>query len=272
MKLLIIILSGLLGWSQNAIGTGIESAENFSHDNGWTVSGSASAGEWQRVVPVNSHNGEPPSDYDLSEGGWCFVTGNLVGENLDGQTILTSPLLDTTVGDTLVYAYWLESSGLAPNDGIEVEYSTNGSQWESLAEYNTTSSGWRIDYFLIGSEIPSSDTLQLKVIATGEGFQNGSSNLVECGFDTVLICNGDDFDGDGLPDACENDIDNDGVYNDHDRCSYTSSVYEVSENGCPLGDFDFDNDVDLRDFAIFKQYMNGPTNMIEQKQKQKSKQ
>ena len=54
----------------------------------------------------------------------------------------------------------------------------------------------------------------------------------------------DDFDGDSLGDACDNDIDGDGEFNDSDRCENTPSdeTNDVNEEGCGPSQRDFDGD------------------------------
>ena len=70
-----------------------------------------------------------------------------------------------------------------------------------------------------------------------------------------------DFDGDGLGDACDPDIDNDGVLNDVDVCDFTPHPLPpgavLLPNGTLRGDLDGDCDVDLADYAILQQDFTG---------------
>jgi hypothetical protein len=58
-----------------------------------------------------------------------------------------------------------------------------------------------------------------------------------------------DFDGDGLADACDADMDDDGVPNDQDVCDDTPLGVLVDEEGRPVGDTTGDCNVDLMDFG-----------------------
>jgi len=73
-----------------------------------------------------------------------------------------------------------------------------------------------------------------------------------------------DFDGDGLGDACDADIDDDGVPNELDACNFTPPGAPIIDDpeSCLYGtlrfDADGDCDVDLQDFVLFELEMTGP--------------
>ncbi len=69
-----------------------------------------------------------------------------------------------------------------------------------------------------------------------------------------------DFDDDGIGDACDPDIDNDGVENEFDVCDFTALGAAVDEEGRSLGDIDQDCDTDLDDFGLFQRGFAGATN------------
>ena len=72
------------------------------------------------------------------------------------------------------------------------------------------------------------------------------------------------FDGDLLIDACDDDIDNDGVENGPDTCDFTPLGAPIIDDpaSCLYGtlreDLDGDCDVDLADYAIFAGKLTGP--------------
>lgn len=67
----------------------------------------------------------------------------------------------------------------------------------------------------------------------------------------------DDFDDDAIGDACDPDIDNDGIHNGPDVCDFTPLGATVQPDGTLRADVDSDCDVDLRDFAILQQELTG---------------
>lgn len=71
-------------------------------------------------------------------------------------------------------------------------------------------------------------------------------------------CEGDDFDGDGMADICDGDIDNDGVGNTIDPCDYTPLGVPVDSVGRPRADLDLDCLVTLRDYATVQLSLSGP--------------
>src|SRR5262249_1931470 len=82
-------------------------SDSFQLDQGWSVSGNAADGQWQRGVPVPSaicDRGAPGSDADAS--GACYLTDNdplNCNSDVDtGSTTLTSPPIDISPGGALV--------------------------------------------------------------------------------------------------------------------------------------------------------------------------
>lgn len=77
-------------------------------------------------------------------------------------------------------------------------------------------------------------------------------------YESSSNCAGDDFDGDGVPDACDPDIDEDGVANGIDVCGFTPLGTPVDVVGRPLMDLDGDCDTDLVDLQWFQLGFTGP--------------
>jgi len=165
-------------------------ADNAETDLGWTVSGTALDGQWDRGVPVNAGRGDPPSDYDGS--GQAYLTDNSAanGGNSDvdsGTTILTSPTLDISEPATISYAYWYAdvASGTAgPEDHLLVEYSPDdGANWFTIRTYSSPLPAWRTDEIEVGTETPTSATFRVRFTANDDDPQN----VIEAGMDAFAV-------------------------------------------------------------------------------------
>jgi choice-of-anchor B domain-containing protein len=107
--------------------------DDFAFNFGWTISGDASAGKWERAKPVgtmlNSIISNPFVDVNGDCSNRAYVTGNGGGfagdDDVDaGRTVLTSPLFDlTNYEDPLItYHRWFFNAGgnSTPNDSLIV--------------------------------------------------------------------------------------------------------------------------------------------------------
>lgn len=176
-------------------------ADNFQTNQGWSVSGPVSgrdSGQWERGVPNgDGDRGDPSSDSDGS--GACYLTGNGAG-NTDvdgGQTILTSPTLDTTgEGDAYIsYDRWYNNvAGASPNaDVFTVQISgNNGASWTTVEVVGPagagTAGGWISSTFRVADVITPSSTTRVRFIAD----DSGDGSVIEAGVDafdlTFLTC------------------------------------------------------------------------------------
>lgn len=170
--------------------TVVSFADDFEADLGWTVSGTALDGPWERAVPnVTCTRGNPNADFDGS--GACFVTDNSTANNCnsdvdDGTTILTSPVFDLSNGGTISFAYWhndISGGPLSPEDTLDVEVATDaaGTNWQLLRSYGTAAPIWRTDSIAVGVEVAASATLRIRFTSQDLGAQN----VVESGIDAV---------------------------------------------------------------------------------------
>lgn len=230
-------------------------ADNFETDQGWTVSGTASDGHWERGVPVNSNRGDPPSDYDGS--GQCYLTANRPGDSDvdNGWTILTSVPLDLSLGGTISYAWWLNdvlNGRLGVGDTFDVEVATDalGSDWQLLRRYGTAAPFWRTDTIVVGEEVAASPTLRVRFRVS----DIPPGNVVEGALDAVVVqavrCTPPlDSDGDGIPDVLDNCPD---VYNPDQSDGNGDGIGDAcsAPTYCP-GDMNCDTRVDFGDIGLF---------------------
>ena len=184
-----------------SVGIENQSLDSFDTDTGWTVSGNATDGQWQRAIPNNGDRGDPAVDAEDFGNGFCFVTdnGNTGGDdNTDvdgGSTILTSPILDAAPGQdeiaVLSYYRWYSNDfGASPfNDTFVVEISNNGgATWVNLETVGPTgpevSGGWfRKQFILDGDIIEPTNNMRIRFNAS----DLGDGSVIEAAVDGVAI-------------------------------------------------------------------------------------
>lgn len=139
--------------------TGLE--DIFELDLGWTRTGNATTGRWERGVPIETvYDGDlsnPGNDVGFDLGKKCYVTGNAggsaPGDDIDdGTTILTSPVFDGTTMDNPYIAYftWFFNSGgngSPPNDDLTVQI-YNGATTVTVETIDVSQSLWRQESFI----------------------------------------------------------------------------------------------------------------------------
>ncbi len=151
-------------------GSTVAFADNFQTNLGWTVSSTATAGQWARGIPAGGGDrGDPPSDYDGS--GQCYLTGPADGDtDVDGgSTVLTSPTIDLSAGDARIsYARWYSNSfGAAPNsDVMTISISSNnGTNWtvvETVGPSQDANGGWIEHGFFVSEFVTPTAQVKLK--------------------------------------------------------------------------------------------------------------
>ena len=164
--------------------------DNMETDIGWTVSGDATDGQWQRGVPVDcASRGAPGTDADGSGQAWLTDNSAASSCNSDvdnGTTILTSPVLDVAAGSIVSYRYWFGdiSTGAVNGDDFGVDVSTDGgANWQRIRTITTASASWRSDSISVGDEVAASSQFRIRFSANDLGTQN----VIEAGLDDFRI-------------------------------------------------------------------------------------
>jgi hypothetical protein len=172
--------------------------DEFEADQGWTVaSAGASAGFWERGVPVNDPDWDYDPESDGDGSGQCFVTGNQFGDSDvdEGGTYLLSPVIDMTQGGEISYEYYLYISN---EDGgwdrlqLDVNNSAGDGEWTQVALHNTN--GLKVWHHHVVTE---SDLAAAGVTLTSEmvfrflALDLGAESIVEAGVDGFTITNFD---------------------------------------------------------------------------------
>ncbi len=220
--------------------------DDFQTNQGWTVSGNASDGQWIRGVPIGGGDrGDPANDADGS--GFCFLTDNVSGNSdVDGgSTILTSPTLSVVGASAISYARWYDNSfGASPAaDIFVVEISDDdGASWTNLETVGPTgpevSGGWITKQLSLVNiaGFTANDTFKIRFIAS----DLGDGSVVEAGVDTAMLFSYD-------CDACIADLNGDGVLNFFDISAYLSAFGA----GDLVADFNNDGVLNFFDISAF---------------------
>ena len=177
--------------------------DDMQSDTGWTVSGSATTGIWERVDPIGVWNGGTPvqpEDDVSADGTHCYVTGNNEtgsqgADDVDGgNTILTSPVYDLSdmiSASVNYYRWYTNSTGSSPDSDYWLVQVNDGNGWVDLENTNVSDQSWVLQSFDLMEHIDLTDSVQFRFIAEDAG--NGS--VVEAGVDEFMVS------GFELPDA-----------------------------------------------------------------------
>ena len=187
--------------------------DDFESDNGWTVTGDATDGHWERAIPADGGQGDPPTANNGS--GICYVTDNSpINSDVDyGRTSLISPTLDLSAGGEpeVHYALWYSNDfGACPYEDVFEVFVSNddGDTWalaHTVGPVEYASGGWYEHSFLIRDAVELSSQMRLRFDAS----DYGCGSRVEAGLDdiriVVLECDDTrDTDSDEIPDISDN--------------------------------------------------------------------
>lgn len=161
--------------------------DNFETDRGWTVSGNATAGRWERGIPgETSYQG---TVCQRSNGTNALVTGLIGGvdcglSDVDGGvTSITSPVitLPSTGPVTLSFRCYLAHLNNATSaDYLRIKVG-NTVVFERLAAASNVSAAWQ--NMTVNLSAYTGQTIRLTI----EAADNGAAGLVEAAVDDVLV-------------------------------------------------------------------------------------
>ena len=172
-------------------------ADDFSLDLGWTTSGTATTGDWERALPIGTqyfnNESNPGSDIDGDCSGYAYVTGNAGGESGtddvdDGNVILQSPqfLIDLDMNPVISYYRWFANyDNTIANDLLQI-YLVQGTSQILIEQLNSSSpmSDWIYHEVSAAALVGESGMYSLRVV-TADDVNNGS--IVEAGLDGFQI-------------------------------------------------------------------------------------
>jgi choice-of-anchor B domain-containing protein len=169
--------------------------DDFVFDNGWTVASTATAGIWERGVPVGTNfNGQisnPNADIQDDCGLYAFVTGNGGGgagdDDVDGgNTVLTSPVFDATIvwDPGVQLRRWFFNAGGSgnPNDRMRISL-TDGTTTIPVQTITASGSSWLTSIIRIQDFLPPTDAMQLIVFIEDQE----PGHIVEGGLDVFEL-------------------------------------------------------------------------------------
>ncbi len=171
--------------------------DGFAFDLGWTVTGNAQTGDWERGVPVKIVDptiGQSTPEFDNPNdvGDQCYVTGNggiLVGDNDvdNGTTILTSPVFDVAnyIDPYVQFDFWFYDEGLSGSgdDTMKVKLH-DGSQTVTAMTITNSNSAWITRNIKISDFLTPTSTMQVSFEIAD---LPGSGHIVEGAIDQFQV-------------------------------------------------------------------------------------
>jgi choice-of-anchor B domain-containing protein len=173
--------------------------DEFALGLGWTVSGNAATGQWERAEPfgTSGQGGQqfnPELDIAVDLGNQCYLTGNdgaggVGNDDVDGgNTVLTSPLMDlTNYSDVAIsfYAWFVNGGGSGdPDDQMTVTLN-NGTELITLLTITSIgTNGWAGPYSFAIADSLLTNTMTV-TFETAD--QANSGHLVEAAVDLFEV-------------------------------------------------------------------------------------
>jgi hypothetical protein len=169
---------------------------NMQSDNGWSVSGAATDGQWDRGVPItNCVRGNPTQDFDGS--GACWLTDNSSANQCNsdvdgGTTSLTTAIYDvSSLEDPRVsFARWFSNTaGDSPNQDTMINEISDdgGASWVTMETVGPTGPQSTDGWFKVSYRISDFVALTNQVRFRFNASDTGAGSVVEAAIDDFNI-------------------------------------------------------------------------------------
>jgi choice-of-anchor B domain-containing protein len=175
---------------------------------GWVVSGSASAGRWERGDPEGTAEGVEPvqaEDDHTANGARAWVTGLLAGAALGhhdvdgGETVLTSPAMDLAAmtEPRVSYRRWYSTGlGNPTTDVFSVEVSSDGGgSWAAVESTDQRRAEWWLVDVSLDSLIVPTDEVVFRFTAR----DTAAGSITEAAVDDFTVYDTTTFTGTSAP-------------------------------------------------------------------------
>jgi len=172
-------------------------ATSFESDPGWTVSGNATTGEWERADPQPTAGGQVQTgdDHTPAPGVNAWITGPLAGMAVGsydvdgGATVLTTPVLDLSGAAAPRVSYWRwYVTGYVTNSTTDfwtTEVSSNaGATWATIENTDEATPAWvNVDVALSDYVSGPFDEIRFRFTAQ----DTGDGSITEAGLDDFQV-------------------------------------------------------------------------------------
>lgn len=227
--------------------------DDFETDTGWTVSGNAYRGIWERAAP-QATSAQPGSDHTGGAGTLCWVTDGRAGPSVAsydvdlGSTILTSPVLNLADQPDAEIAYWRwYSNSVYPFNNADifvVEITNDGTNWVNVETIGPTgpqtNGGWYYRSIRVRDLVTPTATVRIRFNASDLAIDSN----IEAAVDDVRVftptCGGG---------GCTGDLNGDNSIDIQDLAILLANYGTATGGTAEMGDSDADGDIDLQDLA-----------------------
>lgn len=196
---------------------------------GITITEATCNGNQDGSLEINVTGGVPPYQFQINNG---TLINSGIFENLNpGQ--YTVKAYDS-LGCELTSSITMETSTSLSFKNIIVEPASCINSNDAQISIMVSDGTLPYEYSLDGLSYTENDNFTNLGVGVYTVFVRDASGCEIVEQITIESESGPDFDGDGIADVCDDDIDGDGVTNSDDQCNNTSLLSTVDSNGCEV--------------------------------------